>query len=119
MDVTDVLRSLEECLLNSSVRKDGARVASMLSEEFREFGASGRVYRKGEIVAALQAEAATPIVMEEFQVVPLTVKVALVTYRAKKGATESLRSSIWALDGESWRMLFHQGTRISASAELE
>jgi ribonuclease HI len=38
--------------------------------------------------------------------------VALVTYRVERvedGST-TLRSSIWAREGDRWRMRFHQGT---------
>jgi glyoxylase I family protein len=44
--------------------------------------------------------------------------VALLTYRAHRGATavrpaaDSLRSSIWRLRQGHWQMVFHQGTAL-------
>ena len=37
------LRRLEESLLNPAVRRDGERLRAMLTEDFLEFGSSGKV----------------------------------------------------------------------------
>jgi len=46
MDVSETLRQLEASLLTNTVRKDRARVAELLADEFREFGRSGIRRRK-------------------------------------------------------------------------
>jgi hypothetical protein len=112
------LRQLEESLLKPSVRRDGERLRAMLTEDFLEFGSSGRVWTRKSIIELLATEKNffSPAI-EDFQCTMLSDKVALVTYRTlrndgKSGETlESLRSSIWTRQDGEWRMRFHQGTR--------
>ncbi|MGI4831223.1 MAG: DUF4440 domain-containing protein [Janthinobacterium lividum] len=122
MNVADTLRDLEQELFKVSVRTDAVRVADLLAEEFREFGSSGRMFTKAEIIEALRDEALrdevpAAITMQDFRLVSLTDHLALVTYRAIKvqdgvAASASLRSSLWRLDAGDWRMVFHQGTKV-------
>ena len=116
MDTAEMLRGCEEKFFQVSVRKNAEAVSAMLADGFQEFGGSGRVYSKDQVIAALQSEHSLQITMEKFQARLLTDEVALVTYRARKkdqeeSTTESLRSSIWIFQSGEWRMIFHQGTR--------
>ncbi|WP_417021040.1 DUF4440 domain-containing protein [Candidatus Phyllobacterium onerii] len=45
-------RALEEQLLDSSVRRSVKTVASLLADEFIEFGSSGAVYNKHTVIDA-------------------------------------------------------------------
>lgn len=112
------LRKLEESLLDPAVRRDGERLRSMLTEDFLEFGSSGRVWTRKSIIELLATEKNfRPPAIEDFQCSLLSDRVALVTYRTLRsdGKTgehlESLRSSIWTRQEGEWRMRFHQGTR--------
>jgi len=112
------LRRLEESLLNPAVRRDPERLRSMLTEDFLEFGSSGRVWTRKSIIELLATEKNfSPPAIEDFHCTMLADKVALVTYRTlrddgKSGESlESLRSSIWTRQDGEWRMRFHQGTR--------
>lgn len=112
------LRGLEESLLQSAVRKNAAKVAELLAEDFREFGSSGRVFSKAEILAALQSEDPDHNwSLDDFAATQLSESLVLVTYRAIRTSddsppAQSLRSSLWALRNGRWQMIFHQGTRI-------
>jgi hypothetical protein len=117
MDISETLRKYEERLLDNSVRKDAEVFSSMLADEFQEFGSSGRVYSKSQIIAALRSESPVQLSLREFKARLLADEVALVTYissRAEHGssASEALRSSIWVVQDGHWKVLFHQGTRI-------
>ena len=109
------LRELEETLLHAEVRRTPEVVAPLLAEEFREFGSSGRIHNKAEIVATLQREAPVELSLSDFAAVPLSPEIVLVTYRATRRNGEhishSLRSSIWIMRERRWQILFHQGTR--------
>jgi hypothetical protein len=118
MSPSEEVRELELSLMTQTVRKDAARVALMLADEFQEFGASGRKYNKAEILAALQEEREISIAMKDFVCLPIAESVLLVRYRSVRtgedGVTvEALRSSIWMLREGRWQILFHQGTRVS------
>ena len=112
------LRKLEEDLLQPETRKDREAVAALLADDFYEFGSSGRVFSKPEIIQALQTEEPAQISIADFRVRSLTTKIALVTYRSVKegeaaqGIRTSLRSSVWVMRDEKWQMLFRQGTII-------
>jgi hypothetical protein len=116
LGLTEHLRKLEESMTRPEIRRSPEDLARLLAEEFREFGSSGRVFDKGQIIAALQNQPAIQIWLDEFQVKCLAVDLALVTYRGKCEFPEtgkvshSLRSSIWRNRNGRWEVVFHQGT---------
>lgn len=112
------LRLLEERLLNPVVRRDRSAVASLLAPEFVEFGSSGRVFSRQQILDLLAGEEPYRIELTDFSARMLAPDLALVTWKSIRpegppstGAA-SLRSSIWARREGRWQMVFHQGTRI-------
>jgi glyoxylase I family protein len=113
--VSHPLEALELQLLQTAVRNQAARVDELLADDFVEFGASGRVWTKAAIIAALQDEPPTERRMSEFQAHPLAAGVVLVTYRVEREGTSTLRSSVWVREGDRWRMRFHQGTAMASS----
>jgi hypothetical protein len=116
-----LLRQLEERLLQPDVRRSSAAVGDLLADEFMEFGSSGRIFNKQQIIDALRGEA-TPSqrLVLDFRTSVLAPGVVLATYRLTRSdsdgeaATHSLRSSIWKLVGQRWQMVFHQGTASRA-----
>jgi hypothetical protein len=117
MKLAEELRPLEESLLSQVVRRDAARVSHLLADEFREFGASGRIFSKAEIIELLQFEPPQALTMREYTCKSITEDLALVTYRTIRAAeghapVEAIRSSLWIMRHGRWQMLFHQGTRV-------
>jgi len=113
-DDTDRLaffRDLETGLHRRSVRNSPDAVAALLTDDFVEFGRSGRVYDKLRTIELLSGDdnELRPEV-RDFQVRSLSHNVVLVTYRSGRGDRFALRSSIWQLSEGKWRMTFHQGT---------
>jgi hypothetical protein len=112
------LRDLEQQLLLPSVRGSRHVLASLLADDFREFGSSGRVFDKQSIMEALLVESPADISMVDFRIKMLSADVALITYRAIwRGAPDvqtsfSLRSSLWVMRDDRWQIVFHQGTRV-------
>ena len=119
-DTRSLLQSFEEQLLEQSVRQNPNTVRQLLADEFVEFGSSGSVFNKQEIVDALANEAADkdPFVRSasDFSVQPLCEDAMLVTYRSVRAhivtgqERHSLRSSVWKFIDGRWQMIFHQGT---------
>ncbi|MGA7412557.1 MAG: nuclear transport factor 2 family protein [Bryobacteraceae bacterium] len=110
---------LETDLLTSTVRRDPEALMNLLAEEFCEFGRSGHIYSRDEIVRALQTESPRQFSVTDFSVRVLSQDAALVTYVAHqsepgKDPSTSLRSSLWVLRDSRWQMLFHQGTRVGS-----
>lgn len=101
-------------LLLPEVRRDAAQVDVLLDPEFVEVGASGRVWDRASIVAALvsgEITDAEPIEATEVAGVRLAADLVHVTYLSRRtGGTAVRRSSIWRRTGGAWRMYYHQGT---------
>ncbi|MCV9967495.1 DUF4440 domain-containing protein [Pararhizobium sp. BT-229] len=118
----ELLYSLETSLHRPDVRLSSALVANLLTDEFIEFGRSGRIYNKQFMIEALQGESSSPAgplpQVEDFSVSTLSNSVVLVTYKSirasvdKQKSHETLRSSIWKMEAGQWQMIFHQGTPV-------
>lgn len=112
------LRAFEEALLNPSVRRDTSAVLGLLNENFQEFGSSGRIWNRDQIVDLLANETPFTLQIQDFRCDMLADNVALVTYRSIRidpgtgTHLASLRSSIWVKEAKGWQVRFHQGTRV-------
>jgi hypothetical protein len=119
MRISDQLKSLEEQLLDPTVRRDPKAVACHLTDDFLEFGGSGRVFDKAAILEDIQAEPPRQAsLLTDFKTRELAPNVILATYKATRRnaagepISQSWRSSIWThVDGQ-WQITFHQGTPI-------
>jgi hypothetical protein len=116
------VQTCEEALLDPEVRRDGERLAELISDDFVEFGSSGRVWSREQIIELLATEVYQRPTVEDLACAWLGDGVVLVTYRTVRTDSESspnqagkatvLRSSIWVMEGDDWRIRFHQGTRV-------
>ncbi len=95
-------------------------VRNLLSDDFIEFGRSGGVYTKEDVVRSLVSEfidEKEALSARDFTLRPLAAGILLLTYRSFRltNGTEhrhTLRSSIWKFIDGRWQMAFHQGTPI-------
>lgn len=109
-----VLRTKEMELLDPEVRSDPSRIRELLHDDFLEFGSTGRVYNKRVVLDMLKGERRNDVIIRDFAVRQLAADTALVTYRTVgESGQEARRSSVWLRTDGTWRMAFHQGTRIS------
>jgi len=122
MEIADHLKSLEETLLDPAVRKDPALVASLLADDFVEFGSSGRSFDKTSIIEELKNEPTRPAsLLSDFAIRALAPDAILVTYRTTRldpshqPLSQARRSSIWIQCDGRWQVTFHQGTPIPPS----
>ncbi len=108
------LHASEMEMLDPAVRADPVRVRELLHDDFIEFGSTGRVYNKEILVEMLRTERPSTVSIRDFTVRQLASDTALVTYRTVgQSGHEARRSSVWVHQDGVWRMVFHQGTRIS------
>lgn len=116
MDLLHHLLHLEQRLLSRVVREDAAELALLIADDFIEFGASGGIWNKSDVLEALPQQTFTPRTVSQFTFKQLSEDSALVTYHCHTGAVDqrmpadNLRSSVWRRHGEQWQMVFHQGT---------
>ena len=118
MDVEE-LHTLEEDLLRPGVRRSRERLGDLIADDFVEFGASGRVFDKHDVLDAADGLPNVKLPLSDVRVKAMTSSVALVTYRSVTVAADgreahALRSSLWARsDDGHWRIVFHQGTPVA------
>lgn len=109
----DKVIALERRLLQPSVRASSRELAALLDPDFREVGASGRVWDRASIIESLTqvGAASTSIRDEEMEASVLADGIVLLTYVSDAAGRRARRTSIWKLDeAAGWRLLHHQGT---------
>ncbi|PZW96354.1 hypothetical protein DFS28_106251 [Pseudomonas sp. 478] len=116
MDLSQKLLHLEQRLLSRATRRDAEEISCLIADDFVEFGASGGVWNKVELVEQLPFQPFSLRTISDFTAKQLSENAALVTYQChtvaidQRSPANSLRSSIWRKQGEQWQMVFHQGT---------
>ena len=110
------LYQLELRLLQPEVRKSTDDIAMLLTDDFVEFGSSGRIFYKQQVVEGLAHTPSVRMTLQNFHAKTLAPDVVLTTFRVVKHnesggeRMHSLRSSIWMFIDGRWQMVFHQGT---------
>jgi ribonuclease HI len=120
MDATETLHGLELAL----ARRDEAAIPggyeAVLHDSLVEFGSSGRVWTRDEVLEALAARTATDAVtVEGFDVHEVRQGVFLVMFEtletdSSSGLTMRQRwGSLWMQEGDRFRLRFRQSTPIA------
>jgi hypothetical protein len=123
--LAEQLLEYEKKLLDPVLRRNPEQLASLLADDFVEFGGSGRTYDKNQVLYRLGRQLPAQLTIDEFRVVELAPDAALVTDRARAESADrraekySLRSSIWLQRAGKWKMIFHQGTMVSENKPAE
>ena len=119
------LVDLERELHQAATPADVRRLYQLLHESFVEYGRSGRVYDRDEMIQGLSSETTPAIWVGDFSVSNETEEAALVTYRSaqinEQGAhcRHALRSPLWIRANHRWQMRFHQDTPTEPIATQE
>ncbi len=102
---------LEEKLLTPEVRTSPQQLALLLADGFVEYGSSGRVWHKKDLMGEAGA-GMVDLTLSEFALHLLSEDAVLATYRTFNAGNGryTLRSSIWRYRDGRWQMFFHQGT---------
>src|SRR5438105_2511839 len=109
MHLAEELQQLEATILQPEVRRNPDALSALLCGEFREFGSSGRIYDRQEILDLLRTEEPVAYSICGFDATLLAPGVALVTYQASRQdllrgrRSLSLRSSLWVKRDGRWQ----------------
>jgi hypothetical protein len=127
-DQAEIVR-LEEAMWREATRFDLTFQEATFSDDFVEFGRSGRVYTRADIIRTDSHPIHAKLPLANLHVNDLDANTALVTYNSEvfyAGVVEhARRSSIWSrtrLPSQSaslsaWVMRFHQGTPYVPTGE--
>lgn len=114
--IESVIKDKEFSLLKPEIRSSPESLERLIAEDFIEFGSSGLIYNKSNILEHLPKETGILFVVSNFKARILAENIVLTTFNIERsletGAKlRSLRSSIWKNVDGSWQIVFHQGTR--------
>jgi hypothetical protein len=119
-----LIKGLEEKLLNPGVRGSHAELEKLIAPEFIEYGSSGKIYNRSGTLAYLVANSGRTVTYSfvNFKTRRLSEDTILVLYiletERNRRITITNRSSLWrwqkdSAGGFGWRIIFHQGTRVT------
>ncbi len=110
------IKELEKALVNPLFRKSVSELSNLFTDDFMEFGSSGKVYSKKQTIKALQKTVTPKISIKNFRFKQINKQCVLVTYKSVvfdgRQKKYSLRSSLWKKENRKWKIVFHQGTKI-------
>ena len=108
------LVALEESMWREQSRYDIAFQEQSFASDFFEFGRSGRIYTREEIVRMGASPIKAKLPLPNLRLRPLDVNTVQITYDSEatfEGVVEHAHcSSIWSRTPSGWVMRFHQGT---------
>jgi hypothetical protein len=112
-DIAELTR-LEEAMWTAATRLDAVFQQQRFASDFFEFGRSGRIYAREQVILAGGGEINARLPLDGLQIRRLDDSTAQVTYNSHvehDGIVEhARRSSIWTRTDRGWVMRFHQGT---------
>jgi len=106
----EIIQKLEVKISSKSVRSSPSLLSELLHDQFEEFGKSGKIFKKEDIVSELPKWTHFEIELSNVRFTRLSSKSILIKYLCTSNGTKSNRSSIWVKNSETWQMIFHQGT---------
>ena len=119
-------KNLETELHRLETRRDVSRLDELLHPDFEEFGRSGYVFSREEILEEFCDITEYPeVVALDFKIQGIGADAALLTYRSahvsRAGELHrfTLRSSLWVRESSGWKMRFHQGTPTGSPADSD
>ncbi len=94
-----------------------AEFAALITDDYWEVGASGRVYTRDVILDILADRHRLPVVDDDWRVVDfgchqLAADLFQATYTLWQGDRCTRRSTLWRRTADSWRAVYHQGTVV-------
>ena len=114
-EVMKKLIELELKLLDPKTSDSKEDLDYLFSSSYVEYSASGKILSKDMKIAQILRNRDLKFDIENFQIKEVSSCTYLTTYQIPKAQdgsySGSLRSSIWESVGDSWRLIFQQGTK--------
>jgi hypothetical protein len=118
-NIYEELKVLEESLWRAETRFDDALMDEIFAKDFCEFGRSGSIYQRHEMLFGQGdiSEIKATLPLRDFRVLALSEEIVQVMYISEVQYGSQIekgnRSSIWRRDTAGWKLCFHQGTPTS------
>lgn len=119
IDIKEHILMLEDTLLHSDFQENPEKLNDLISEDFQEIGSIGKIASREEVFHWLiNKDKAIEWSLIEFSVKEIAPDIVLANYIANKKDVQkdiskgTIRSSLWKLIDDKWKMIFHQATKI-------
>lgn len=118
MEEDQVMKSMilkyEMDFFDAEFCRSRSNLENRLSVDFMEYGKSGRVYRRNDMIELLLDSPNRYIKIEDFELTALHEDYFLVHYLSINidDHSKALRTSIWKREEGLLKMFFHQGTPV-------
>ncbi len=121
--VLKALRAREPIFHGARYRRGRAALERLVARDFREIGASGRVYSRAFVIRTVLARKAMPGERRwrtsAFRCRELAPGLYLLTYTLTQGTRRTRRTTLWQRAGRAWTIRFHQGTLLPSRGPRE
>ncbi len=115
-DVCEDLRAREPLFHRAEWGTTQADFQAMITDDYWEIGASGRIYRREHVLHVLRERHSAPFEdhwrVEDFACRRLAGDLFQATYTLWQRDRQTRRSTLWRRTSTGWRAVFHQGTVV-------
>lgn len=120
--IKKTIYNLEDQLLQYEIRSNESELDYLISDKFIEYGSSGKIYTKNDIIQMLVDSNIEQYLIYDFSIRKMGDNYVQSLYKTKKEIGDgtymySLRSSIWENQNNRWQIIFHQGTKFNKNVD--
>jgi ribonuclease HI len=109
----NVILEYEKEFFTKSFCENDQAVFERLDKDFLEFGQSGKIYHRHEILEYLRNAGDRSIEILDFHVEKLCKSCCIAKYRCENDGKIANRTSIWIHIDNQWKLKFHQGSPVT------
>jgi hypothetical protein len=113
------LKELEESLWRAETRLDRDYMEEVLAPDFFEYGSSGRIYAREDVLGKSAEPIKARLPLEAWAARLIDGQTVQTTYITgiEDAPLRANRSSIWSRTSQGWKLRFHQGTPALDSSQ--
>jgi hypothetical protein len=114
-ELKEIIYNLEASLLTQEVRSSFEKLNKLMTDDFIEYGSSGLIYNKKDILERLPNKPSPSYSLSNFELIIISESVVQTRFKTRRinldgSELSSLHSSLWRKSNSDWQMFFHQGT---------
>ncbi len=112
--ILEALKPLEPLIYVANAGASREHFEALLAPEFWEIAASGKRYSREYVINTLEERQQKPFKQawhtSDYFLQPLANQFFLLTYTLHQPTRISQRTSLWRSVGDTWQLVYHQGT---------
>ncbi|MBS0300289.1 MAG: nuclear transport factor 2 family protein [Proteobacteria bacterium] len=121
--LAELIQQLELKLLQTDLNANPALIDELLAQDFEEIDNQGQLHGRKEVIDWLKCkDPDLQWAFRDFRVKALSNDLLLAIYTVQKPdqagdqVPGSIRTSLWQCQGNNWKMIFHQATKITGAS---